>query len=526
LRTGDLGRRRPDGLFEITGRRSRLVKPFGVRVDLDGLEHLLAEHGVRAACTGTDDQLVVAAERATGDEQTVRAVLARRTPWTPDTVAVAVLDDLPRRPNGKLDHPAVARLAHPEPAESTEPVAARRALPWRRRPTRTVREVFARTFPHQEFDDTASFVDLGGDSLTYVQVGADIERALGHLPESWDQVPLGQLAAMTPRRSSLATVETVVVLRALAIVLVVGEHTHLWSLLGGAHLLLAISGWAFARFTLAPHDVVGRPTSALPRRILRSAAMIAIPSSLWIAFRASTQADVYLRDALLAGGLFHPLVQGYWFVDALVQILVGAALLFAVPAVRRLDRRYPFGLPAALLGLALVARWIPGSTTITPDLYSTHLVLWLFVLGWTAHRARTTDQLVATACAALVLIPLFFGSELERAALVAGGLLALLLVPRVRLPRRLATPLTTVASASLGIYLTHFALLPLLAHGVPSIVEVPLDLVVGVVAWRVAGAAVRNAADALRRRAAPPSTDRASPSPAGSGHHVTHRVAA
>jgi predicted Na+-dependent transporter len=148
------------------------------------------------------------------------------------------------------------------------------------------------------------------------------------------------------------------------------------------------------------------------------------------------------------------------------------------------------------------------------------------VLGWTAHRARTTDQLVATACAALVLIPLFFGSELERAALVAGGLLALLLVPRVRLPRRLATPLTTVASASLGIYLTHFALLPLLAHGVPSIVEVPLDLVVGVVAWRVAGAAVRNAADALRRRAAPPSTGRASHSPAGSGHHVTHRVAA
>lgn len=53
LHTGDLGRVR-DGLFEVVGRRSRFVKPFGVRTDLDGLEHLLARHDVAAACAGTD----------------------------------------------------------------------------------------------------------------------------------------------------------------------------------------------------------------------------------------------------------------------------------------------------------------------------------------------------------------------------------------------------------------------------------------------------------------------------------------
>ena len=43
LRTGDLGRFRPDdGVFEIVGRRSRYVKPFGVRVDLDEVERALA----------------------------------------------------------------------------------------------------------------------------------------------------------------------------------------------------------------------------------------------------------------------------------------------------------------------------------------------------------------------------------------------------------------------------------------------------------------------------------------------------
>ena len=66
---------------------------------------------------------------------------------------------------------------------------------------------------------------------------------------------------------------------------------------------------------------------------------------------------------------------------------------------------------------------------------------------------------------------------------------------------------------------------PLLAHGVPSIVEVPLDLVVGVAAWGVVGAAVRNAANTLRR-VAPPSADRASDSPSDHGHQVTSRVAA
>ena len=35
LRTGDLARRRDDGLYEITGRLSRFVKAFGLRLDLD-----------------------------------------------------------------------------------------------------------------------------------------------------------------------------------------------------------------------------------------------------------------------------------------------------------------------------------------------------------------------------------------------------------------------------------------------------------------------------------------------------------
>ena len=34
LRTGDIARRGPDGLYEVIGRSSRFVKMYGLRIDL------------------------------------------------------------------------------------------------------------------------------------------------------------------------------------------------------------------------------------------------------------------------------------------------------------------------------------------------------------------------------------------------------------------------------------------------------------------------------------------------------------
>jgi hypothetical protein len=499
LHTGDLGRRRADGLFQITGRRSRFVKPFGVRVDLDATEALLAEEGLTAAVTGDDTRLVVAVEGLDdGSVRAARALVAARLHLPETAVTAVVVGTLPRRANGKLDHPAVMTLA---PAVSPRRGWAARL---RRPAPPSVREIFARTFPGQTPDVAASFVDLGGDSLTYVQVSADLERTLGELPPAWDTLPLGELASRAPApRSRWARLEAVVVLRALAIVLVVGEHDHLWTWLGGAHLLLAVAGWTFSRFLLTrPGDDASppssSPSSSLPARILRSAALIAVPSSLWILLRSTMTGSVQHQDALLLGSVFHPLVQGYWFVDALVQILVVMAVLFSVPAVRRLERRHRFGLPALVLAVSVTLWAIPSyDHTVVSDLYSTHLVLWLFVLGWMLHRATTLPQRVATVAAAVVLVPSFFGTEYERAAIVLVGLLVLLCVDRIPVPRVLAAPITAIAAASLGIYLTHFALLPLADVGVPAAALVVLGLVVGVVAWRLGNAAVRRCASRL-----------------------------
>ncbi len=307
-------------------------------------------------------------------------------------------------------------------------------------------------------------------------------------------------------------------LRALAIVLVVGEHDHLWTWLGGAHLLLAIAGWTFSRFLLTRTDdqetTTGAP-SRLPWRILRSAALIAVPSSLWILLRSTVTGSVQHQDALLLGSVFHPLVQGYWFVDSLVQILVGVAVLFAVPAVRRFERRHRFALPAIVLAASLTLWLVPSyDHTVTSDLYSTHLTVWLFVLGWMLHRAVTPTQRVLTVIASLVLVPSFFGTEYERAAIVLVGLLVLLFVDRIRVPRLLVAPVTAVAGASLGIYLTHFALLTLLDVGVPPAVLVVLGLGVGIAAWRLGTAATQQVVRYARRRDLFRASDAAAPASA------------
>jgi hypothetical protein len=491
LRTGDLGRRGPGGLFEIVGRRSRFVKPFGIRTDLDGLERLLAEHGIEAACTGTDTRIVVAARTAGNGDVAARVqrIVTERLAIPASVLTVAAVADLPRRPNGKLDHPAVSRLADPRlsPIRRT----ARAVLSALRRPRsrpQTIRAVFARTFPGQDLPDDASFVDLGGDSLTYVPVAADIERVLGVLPSGWDHRPLAELAAMTAaaRPARRATVETAVLLRALAVLFVVGEHAHLWAIVGGAHLLLVLSGWTFARFILVG-DASPRRTGSgsVPLRILRSTTRIAVPSAVWIAVRALLH-NVRFVDILLVGSLLPPLVPGYWYVDALVQILLMLALVFTLPALRHLESRHPFGFAATVLSLALLGRFYPSAYGwwFTVDLYSTQVVLWLFVLGWMTHRATTTAQRWATAAATLVLVPTFFGADALRSIIVVGGLLLLLFRPTLTVPRVVATTATTVASASLAIYLTHFGVLPLGSLGFPPEIVVAVALAVGIgVTW-------------------------------------------
>ncbi|MGW1682652.1 AMP-binding protein [Saccharopolyspora sp. NPDC002376] len=470
LHTGDIARRADDGLYEIIGRSSAFIKLFGLRIDLRRIERMLEERGFTAACTGTDDALVVAVETTNPDARGVAEVVRAEVGLPPGGLRVVTVQDLPRLSNGKPDYPAIRELASqlgPGGAES-------------------LRDRFAAVLGVPEVPDTASFVDLGGDSLTYVQMAIEIERVLGHLPGDWHLLPVGELQRLAPKSAPtkrLTAVETGAVVRAVSIVLIAGTHLGLFHLLGGAHLLLIAAGWAFARFSLAPR--AGTRTSTV---ILRSAAWIAVPTTLWQVVRWFYP-DSYVRitNILLIDNYARQGTIGYWFIEVLVQLLVIMAVLFACGPVRRFERRNGLAFAAIVLAVAFAVHLLAQDTAAYAERsWATHGVAWFFALGWLAQRASTTWLRWPVLGLGVVLLFDYFGQP-SRELVVMAGLAVLLLVPCVRLPPVVARLVVLLASASLYIYLTHYVILRATQPYLPQILVLVAGLSVGVLVWALVG---------------------------------------
>lgn len=545
LVTGDRGRVRPDGLVEVTGRASRTAKPFGIRVDLDRVDAALGAAGCDAAVTAPAGDVLAVVVAHGCPPARARAVVASATGLPEGALRVVAVPALPRTPAGKIDGAALARAAAPDAGSPPAPVAAGPdgAGPAGAGPGR-VRAVFRSAFPGRGVRDTDSFLDLGGDSLTSIPTGTGLRRVLGpRLPRDWTTTPVGDLARLAvaagpahpgagpgPGRARLrgacTPLDTPTVLRAVAIVLVVGSHIEVFRLLGGSHVLLAAAGWAFAAYAM------DRPGGAA-RPLLRTATAIAVPTALWIAARAPFQPDLDLVNAALVNYVVDPQTWGYWFVETLVWILLGAAAVFAVPAVRRFERARPWACAAlALVPAAALLLVDEGRNEFGLRLMSVPTVLWVFVLGWMAHRATTPGRRLTVVAAVTVFVPVVFGDEPWRGTVVAAGIV-LLLVPALPVPTALVRPLALVGGASLAIYLTHYAVFPLVGAGPVALVTC---LLAGIAAERarrhgeaLATRLARRATGGSRRATGPPPRQRralaarrctAGPAPAPSGSGI------
>ncbi|MBN8528755.1 MAG: non-ribosomal peptide synthetase [Caulobacterales bacterium] len=189
LATGDLAMRRPDGLFVITGRRSRFIKPLGIRIGLDEVERLLAARGVTAAAVAQGEGLLVVCE---GCEAPHSASLADELGLPSTLVETRRVDALPRLASGKPDYGALRPTppgkiwlpAHPlrfarDTAEETW-----RLLVGGGDRTRPVVDVFSDVLRRPvKLDD--SFTSLGADSLNYIELTVALEDVMGRLPDGW-----------------------------------------------------------------------------------------------------------------------------------------------------------------------------------------------------------------------------------------------------------------------------------------------------------------------------------------------------
>ena len=444
LHTGDIARRGSDGLYEVIGRSSRFVKLYGLRIDLQRVEAALREHGVRAFCADDDDRLVVAAT-GSHDVANVQQSAADAAGIPAAAVRAVTVDELPMLSSGKPDYQMVRTLARE--AGPAEPDAI------------DLRALFADVLhiDPATIDPDASFVDLGGNSLSYVMMSVRLERRLGTLPADWQRLPLRELESRSRpsrRRWWGSTLETSVALRAAAIVLIVGSHAELFKLWGGAHILLGVAGYNFARFCLT-----AVPRMERVRRLRNTIGWIAVPSVIWVVIALMVTDDYTPTNLLLANKFLGPhdsMTAGrLWFVEVLVWILVALAAVFLIPAADRLERRQPFAFAAVLLAVGMALRYDIVQLNLGRDAWFTMLSFWFFAAGWAAAKASTTWQRILVTVVLAVGLCGYFDSTL-REAMVLAGLVLLIWLPAIRCPAVFTVVAGIIAEASLYTYLTHY----------------------------------------------------------------------
>lgn len=495
LRTGDLARQRPDGLWEITGRCNRIAKVCGLRLDLDHVERMLCDRGFVVAAADGGDRLVIGIADGARPVAvpTLLAIATELTGVPAALVEVVVLPDLPRLANGKVDYGALSqgRLGF-DTSGAGAPHCSTSGMGAGVTPA-DVTALFATVLARPDAQPTQSFVDLGGDSLSYVEASLRLERLLGELPTDWPTKSAAALAEAAGRRSWGRAVETNVVLRALAIFSIVATHANLFMLMGGAHVLLAIVGFNLGRFQLGD-----QPRRQRTRAMLRAVSRVVVPSVLVIGTVAAFSRDITWKQAALITWLtewdWSEPRWSYWFIEALTLSTLLLTALLAIPAVDRASRRWPFALPVALTVALTPFRFdlfgIPGD-----HVHRLNGMLWLVTLGWAISKARTTTQRLVVTALSLWLAPGFFlvGGPLRPAYLLVG-LLALIWLPQVRLPSVAASLVGVLAASSLWIYLLHWRVYPAFEVSSP-VVATALSLAVGV----AAAEGVRRSAPAFRR---------------------------
>ncbi|MGW0144959.1 non-ribosomal peptide synthetase [Streptomyces sp. NPDC003333] len=187
VRTGELARRRENGVVEQLGPAGRQIGVHGMRVDRALVESALADQGGVALCTvtATAQGALAAFVVPTGDRELSARRLtegaARRLPdyLVPDSVTV--VDAIPRTDDGGVDVDALLALRTEDaPAEEEEFTAPANELEAR------LAAIYARLLRRDAVSVTDSFFDLGGHSLLVFKLIEECAAEFGVQPSVQD----------------------------------------------------------------------------------------------------------------------------------------------------------------------------------------------------------------------------------------------------------------------------------------------------------------------------------------------------
>jgi acyl-CoA synthetase (AMP-forming)/AMP-acid ligase II len=463
LHTGDLAERVAPDLYRITGRKSRFLKLFGLRIALDEVESILGQKGLTAIATGDDQLLVIGLIE--GDREAAERILDERLNLPASSRIVVPITEVPRLPSGKTDF--VSLLTIGQTAWAQENSAENADNDGSASPVRTS---FCRALNRRAVRADDSFSSLAGDSLAYVEVSMAIERALGDLPAHWEQLTIGEIERLAAERGGdtkrrFRWVSTEMLIRPLAIFLIVFAHGlgpdtgHL--LQGGALTLLMTAGYNSSRFQRDRMIAPGR--WALVGQFF---ARLIIPYYLILAFyEAASRNHIGWRSLLLItnywrdpGISVNSMVQ-FWFIQALFHCVVLTLLLFQIGPIRRAAQRAPWRFALTMVAgawlLKVGAAHILPAQTIAHTEFRTDAWAYAFALGWLANEADSPTRKWLAVAIAYILAGLDWGFANSHSITLLCAIFAILFIPRVRLWRPLAELVAFLAQATFYIYLTQ-----------------------------------------------------------------------
>ncbi len=495
--TRDLGSLEDDYLF-YRGRADDVINCGGIKVHPEALEaKIYASTGYSsglAVCRKQDLMrgegfLVAVTKDLEVDQQKLRETVVQATQElgvnAANAVTIIKVDSLPKTATGKIQRKQLADWYNSEFPQEDRLVDTTDSLLENDSP---IHAIFCRTLKIYQIQPQDTFISLGGDSLSYVQLGMELERYLGHLPRSWEQMPLSELEKLVPQKRFSTTIEMNILLRALAISAVVLNHSGFHFIEGGAILLLLIAGLNFSRFqgcTL----IQGQLKSILPlfKHILAPYFIVAIAYQIWKQ-RFDPMVVFLLGNFQSTQQQIENNIFFVWFIANLVQTIILFSLPFNFQAVRNFAKASPWRFGVVTLGIG-AATHIVGPV-VWDSRYAAdqvpHMLFWLFALGWCIHFAKSRTEKIGTTALILVTVPTFLGFKDLGGWWALIGSVLLLWLPYVSIPSIIKSPIQMISAASYYIYLTVLIFITIVTKLIGRdypLITTSVTLLGGVLTW-------------------------------------------
>lgn len=467
LYTGDIAERLDNGYYRIVGRASRFIKLFGLRIGLDEVETHLRNEGHRVYASGTDARLVLFVQDESGREELQRAV-AKRLKLPVSAVLVEPLQQVPLLPSGKVDYRALARHAEALSVSQGQVAPDQQGL-------EGLLKTALRT-PVLDLDRT--FLDLGGDSLSYLEVQLHLSSRIGQVPIGWEKLALRDLLALdvplsaetTVPMRALQEVSADLLARVFAIFAVIALHSTTWPTGGGSYLLLILAGYSLARFqsgTLFDGRILHTYRSMLLPLMVCYYILIGSIALFW----SPIDPEFFLLIENFVSKVEPHGLTPYWYVSTYVQIILITSLPFALPGLRRTIAAQPLMAGCiALLG-SVVVMHLAGLEQIPYWQRHHHPVaaFQLLLMGWCVFFTANSAQ---RALVSLLILGLWWAcwgdAQTGISVMVLIGVGAIVWGLRIQLQRGVALGLMWTGSLTLYLYLLHVPVMALVLPRMPD----------------------------------------------------------